>query len=519
MASANTTRGHSPVGGLLHRYLTRTSADRIDSGAAAFYAGLDTIGAVVPDVAASIVNELADQRSNVKLIASENYSSLAVQLAQGNLFTDKYAEGFAGHRFYAGCDNVDAIELQAAELVHKLFGADHAYVQPHSGADANLVAFLSILATTVESPELERFGQTNPANISDADWENVRQRFVGQRLLGMDYYSGGHLTHGYRHNVSSRLFEAHSYTVDRGTNLLDFDAIRRQALEVRPRILLAGYSAYPRKINFARLRELADEVGATFMVDMAHFAGLVAGKVFTGEYDPVPYAHVVTSTTHKTLRGPRGGMVLCTSEFAPAVDKGCPMVLGGPLPHAMAAKVVAFREALEPNFQTYAHSIVDNARVLADELQKRGGAVVTGGTDNHLVLLDVTSSYGLTGRQAESALRSCGLTLNRNSLPFDANGPWYTSGLRLGTAAVTTLGMGAAEVAEIAEIIVSVLSKTSPAATAKGDGTVSKAKYELPDTVADGARGRVSDLLDRYPLYPEIDLDFVRSAGVTNADT
>jgi glycine hydroxymethyltransferase len=332
----------------------------------------------------------------------------------------------------------------------------------------------------------------------------LRQEFLGQRLLGMDYYSGGHLTHGYRHNVSARLFEAHSYTVDPQTKLLDFDQIRARALEVRPRILLAGYSAYPRKINFAQLRELADEIGATFMVDMAHFAGLVAGKVFTGDYDPVKHAHVVTTTTHKTLRGPRGGMILATPEYAPAIDKGCPMVLGGPLPHAMAAKAVALREALEPDFRDYAHAIVDNSRTLADELQRRGARVLTGGTDNHIVLVDVTESYGLTGRQAESALRSCGLTLNRNSLPFDVNGPWYTSGLRLGTPAVTTLGMGRNEVTEIADIITSVLSRVTPADDPKGG--VSKAKYNLAEPVADGARQRVADLLARHPLYPEIDL-------------
>jgi glycine hydroxymethyltransferase len=511
------TRPQAPAdGGSLQRYLRETPADRIDSAAAAFYAGLDTIGRVAPGVAASIVRELADQRSNVKLIASENYCSLAVQLAQGNLLTDKYAEGIPGHRFYAGCDNVDAIELEAAELAGELFGADHAYVQPHSGADANLVAFLAILSATVESPALEQLGQTNPANVTGADWERLRQAFLGQRLLGMDYYSGGHLTHGYRHNFSSRLFDAHSYTVNRDTNLLDFDAIRRQAREVRPRIILAGYSAYPRKIDFAKFRELADEVGATFMVDMAHFAGLVSGKVFTGNYNPVPYAHVVTTTTHKTLRGPRGGMVLCTSEFASAVDKGCPMVLGGPLPHVMAAKAVALREALDPGFRHYAQSIVDNARSLAEELQRRGGTVLTGGTDNHLVLLDVAASYGLTGRQAESALRSCELTVNRNSLPFDQNGPWYTSGLRLGTPAVTTLGMGAEEMAEIADIITSVLGKVTPVSSTRDDGTtaVSKAKFDLPGSVADGARQRVADLLRGYPLYPQINLDFVQASHI-----
>jgi glycine hydroxymethyltransferase len=500
------TQSHSSS--LLQRYLSVMPPDRIESTAAAFYASLDTIGAVSPSIAQSIIKELADQRANIKLIASENYSSLAVQLAQGNLFTDKYAEGYAGHRFYAGCDNVDAVESEAADLGRTLFGADYVYVQPHSGADANLVAFLSILSATVESPALEKLGERNPSNVSAEDWENLRQDFLGQRLLGMDYYSGGHLTHGYRHNFSSQLFEAHTYTVNRDTMVLDFDEIRRQAHEVRPRILLAGYSAYTRKIDFARFRELADEVGATFMVDMAHFAGLVAGKVFTGVYNPIPYAHVVTTTTHKTLRGPRGGMVLSTAEFAPAINKGCPMVLGGPLPHVMAAKAVALREALEPEFAHYAQKIVDNARVLAEELGKRGLVVVTGGTDNHLVLVNVAASYGLTGRQAESALRSCGLTLNRNSLPFDPNGPWYTSGLRLGTPAVTTLGMGADQITEIADIIALILREVTPVTVTKSDGdtTVSKAKFELPESTADAARGRVRDLLSAYPLYPEIDL-------------
>ena len=498
-------------GDLLRRYLSGREPGGVHTGAAAFFAGLDTIGAGSPAIADSIIRELADQRANLKLIASENYSSLAVQLAQGNLFTDKYAEGIPGHRFYAGCDNVDAVEQEAADLACLLFNADHAYVQPHSGADANLVAFLSILAQTVELPALEKLGQTNPAALGPEDWERLRADFTGQRLLGMDYYSGGHLTHGYRHNVSSRLFDAHSYTVDPLTKLLDYDAIRRQALELRPRILLAGYSAYSRKINFATLREIADEAGATFMVDMAHFAGLVAGKVFTGDYDPVPHAHVVTTTTHKTLRGPRGGMVLASSGFAEAVDKGCPMVLGGPLPHAIAAKAVALREALDPGFRQYAHAIVENAQVLAEELIRRGAQVLTGGTENHLVLVDVAASYGLTGRQAESALRSCGLTLNRNSLPFDANGPWYTSGLRLGTAAVTTLGMRRDEITEIADVITSVLGKVTPATAAGSDGTakVSKARFDIPDAVVDQARQRSTDLLQRFPLYPEIDLQAV----------
>jgi glycine hydroxymethyltransferase len=263
------------------------------------------------------------------------------------------------------------------------------------------------------------------------------------------------------------------------------------------------------------MREIADEVGAVLMVDMAHFAGLVAGGVFSGDHDPVPHAQVVTTTTHKTLRGPRGGMVLCTSDYAEVVDKGCPAVLGGPLPHAMAAKAVAFREALEPGFRDYAERIVVNSRALADALQRRGATVLTGGTDNHLLLVDVADSYGLTGRQAESALRACQLTMNRNSLPFDVNGAWYTSGLRLGTPAVTTLGMGPDEMVEIADILVGVLSEVTPVTTTDDSGAtkVSKAKFNLPDAAAEAARKRVGDLLSQYRLYPEIDLEIGAAAG------
>jgi glycine hydroxymethyltransferase len=487
------------------RYLTGLSGAAPDPAALAFYASIDQVASVDPAVAVAIAQELVDQRANVKLIASENYSSLAVQLAHGNLLTDKYAEGASGHRFYAGCDNVDTIESHAVGLAKELFGAPHAYVQPHSGIDANLVAFLAILATRVESGLIERFGRKNAAALTDEEWGQLRGSVLNQRLLGMDYYSGGHLTHGYRFNISARLFDAYAYTVDPRTKLLDLDALRSQLRAVRPLILLAGYSAYTRLIDFAALREMADEVGAVLMVDMAHFAGLVAGKVFTGDHDPVRHAHVVTTTTHKTLRGPRGGMVLCQPEFAEAVDKGCPTVLGGPLPHAMAAKAIALREALHPSFQEYARNIVTNARSLAEELQRRGGAVLTGGTDNHIVLMDVAESYGLTGRQAESALRSVGLTLNRNSLPFDPNGPWYTSGLRLGTPAITTLGMGTGEVAEIADIITTVLSAVKPGIGA--DGAASRAKFQLDESTAAVARGRVTDLLSGFPLYPSIDLD------------
>ncbi|MEO8621578.1 MAG: glycine hydroxymethyltransferase, partial [bacterium] len=328
-------------------------------GMMAYLANLDLVARGAPEIARAIVQELSHQRSAVKLIASENYSSLAVQSAMANLLTDKYAEGVPGKRFYAGCESVDDIESYAADRACELFGAEHAYVQPHSGADANLVAFWAILSARLETPALAALGESDPAKLSQEQWNTVRASLGNQRLLGLDLYSGGHLSHGYRRNVSGRMFESHSYFVNRETHLLDYAEIERIAREVKPLILLAGYSAYSRSVNFARMREIADAVGAVLMVDMAHFAGLVAGKVFTGDFDPVAHAQVVTSTTHKTLRGPRGGLVLTTSEFAEHVDKGCPLVLGGPLPHVLAAKAVAFTEALLPEFRTYASQIVD----------------------------------------------------------------------------------------------------------------------------------------------------------------
>jgi glycine hydroxymethyltransferase len=323
----------------------------------------------------------------------------------------------------------------------------------------------------------------------------------------MDLASGGHLTHGYRFNVSAKMFESHNYGVNRDTLLLDYDEIEAHARDVKPLILLAGYSAYPRAINFRRMREIADAVGAVLMVDMAHFAGLVAGGVFEGDEDPVPHAHIVTTTTHKTLRGPRGGMVLCAEEFAPFVDKGCPLVMGGPLAHVMAAKAVAFTEANTPEFKEYAHAIVANAQALADACMAEGMNVVSGGTENHLLLIDVRS-FGLTGRQAAAALRECRVTLNKNAIPFDPNGPISTSGLRIGTPALTTLGMGPDEMREIAAIFKLVLSHTRPGVIESGPnaGKPSKAKYVLEPAAAGEAQGRVTTLLDEFPVYPELDL-------------
>lgn len=494
-------------------YLQTTEPAAIQPGMLAYVANLAQVAGVSPGVARGIVSELADQRAHLKLIASENYCSLATQAAMGNLLTDKYAEGFPGQRFYEGCDNVDAIEAEACAQARALFGAEHAYVQPHSGADANMIAFWAILTARVEVPGLEALGQKDPSKLSQADWNGIRAALGNQRLLGMDYFSGGHLTHGYRRNLSSKMFEAHSYAVNRETGLLDYDEIARIAGEVKPLILLAGYSAYPRAINFRRMREIADAVGAVFMVDMAHFAGLVAGGVFQADENPVAHAHVVTSTTHKTLRGPRGGIVLCKKEFAEYVDKGCPLVIGGPLPHVMAAKAVAFTEANAPGFQAYAARIVENAQALAAACVAEGLTVATGGTDNHLMLIDVAASRGLTGRQAAGALRDCGITLNYNSLPYDPNGPLITSGLRLGTPAVTTLGMGPEEMREIAAIIKVVLdgSKAGVLASGPNAGQPSKRLHDLDPAARDAARARTRALLDRFPVYPELDLGFLQA--------
>jgi glycine hydroxymethyltransferase len=473
------------------------------TAAEAFQAANATIAAVEPAVARAIRAELDSQRRQLKLIASENYASPAVLLAMGNWLSDKYAEGTPGHRFYAGCEAVDEIETLASEHARALFGAEHAYVQPHSGIDANLVAFWAILAARVEAPRLQALGASHINDLTPEQWQDLRGELNGQRMIGMALDAGGHLTHGFRSNISGKLFDQRSYGVG-ADGLLDYDAVRRVAREFRPLIIVAGYSAYPRNPNFRLLREIADEVDATLMVDMAHFAGLVAGGVLTGDLDPVAHADVVTSTTHKSLRGPRGGFVLCRSQFAEFVDRGCPMVLGGPLPHVMAAKAVAFAEARRPDFRDYAARVQANARALAEGLTKRGVELVTGGTDNHLVLLDVHASFGLTGRQAESALLDAGVVTNRNSIPNDANGAWYTSGIRLGTPALTTLGFDTGELDEVADIIAAALGAVVPTTTASG--AQSKAKYTLDAGVAERSRARCAELLQKHPLYSDVDL-------------
>jgi glycine hydroxymethyltransferase len=474
-------------------------SDLASTASSIYTQALSVIEAVEPRIAAATRAELADQRSSLKLIASENYASLPVLMTMGTWLSDKYAEGTIGHRFYAGCQNIDTVESVAAEHARELFGAEYAYAQPHSGIDANLVAYWAILSHRIESPTLQRLGAKTVNDLAEEDWEALRREFNTQRVMGMSLDAGGHLTHGFRHNISGKMFQQRSYGTNPESGLIDYDKLLADAREFKPLILVAGYSAYPRRVNFAKMRDIADAVGATLFVDMAHFAGLVAGKVFTGEENPIPYADVVATTTHKSLRGPRGGLVLATQEYASAVDRGCPMVLGGPLGHVMAAKAVALAEARQPAFQTYAQAVADNAKTLADGLLKRGVTLVTGGTDNHLVLLDV-GSFGLTGRQAESALLDSGIVTNRNSVPNDPNGAWYTTGVRIGTPALTTRGFGAAEFDKVAELITTVLKNTTPVATAAG--APGKAKYALADGIAARTHAQASELLDANPLYP-----------------
>lgn len=374
-------------------------------------------------IAEAIEAERLRQSAKIELIASENFVSRAVMDAMGTVLTNKYAEGYPGKRYYGGCEHVDVIERIAIERVKEVFGAEHANVQPHSGAQANMAAYLALLKP-------------------------------GDTVLGMNLAHGGHLTHGSPVNFSGQLFSFVPYGVDPVHHRIDYDEVQRLALAHQPKMIVAGASAYPRAIDFARLRAIADEVGAYLMVDMAHIAGLVAA----GEHDsPVPHAHVVTSTTHKTLRGPRGGLILCKEEYAKAIDKAVfPGVQGGPLMHVIAAKAVSFGEVLRPEFKAYAKQIVTNAKKLADALTGKGLTLVSGGTDNHLLLIDVRS-VGLTGKEAERRLDEIGITTNKNAIPFDPQKPGITSGVRIGTAAVTTRGMDEEAMTALADVIDLVL--------------------------------------------------------------
>ncbi|MBQ9327304.1 MAG: serine hydroxymethyltransferase [Solobacterium sp.] len=368
--------------------------------------------------------EAQRQKNNIELIASENFCSKEVRELAGSILTNKYAEGYPGRRYYGGCENVDVVEELARTRAKELFGADHANVQPHSGSQANMGVYFSVLKP-------------------------------GDRVLGMDLAAGGHLTHGAKVSFSGKLYEFYSYGVNPETECIDYDQLRKDAKELSPKLIVAGASAYARAIDFAEFRSIADEVGAYLMVDMAHIAGLVAGGAHAS---PVPYADFVTTTTHKTLRGPRGGMILCKEEFAKAVDKSIfPGIQGGPLCHIVAAKAQCLYEASQPEFRDYASQVVKNCAVLAETLQKEGFRLVTGGTDNHLILVDVKGSIGITGKEAEAALDDVNITANKNAIPFDSEKPNTTSGIRLGTAAMTTKGFKEEEFRTVGTLIAKVL--------------------------------------------------------------
>ena len=406
-----------------------------------------SIQSVDPELCDAMRDELTRQREHIELIASENFVSDAVLAAMGSHLTNKYAEGYPGKRYYGGCTYVDVVENLARDRAKQLFGAEHANVQPHSGAQANMAVYFAML---------------NP----------------GDTVMGMNLSHGGHLTHGSPVNTSGKYFNFVAYGVTDDAEVIDYDALEKQAMEVQPKLIVAGASAYPRIIDFARLREIADKVGCLLMVDMAHIAGLVAA----GEHpNPVPYADFVTTTTHKTLRGPRGGMILCKEQYAKAIDKAIfPGTQGGPLEHVIAAKAVCFKEALSDEFKAYQHQIVLNARAMADEFTRAGIRLVSGGTDNHLMLLDLTDT-GVTGKALESLLGQANITVNKNTIPKETLSPFVTSGVRLGTPAVTSRGMKEPEMVLIAKLITRLIREG--------------------EAVVDSVRQDVLDLCSRFPLY------------------
>jgi glycine hydroxymethyltransferase len=408
-----------------------------------------------PAVAELINDELQRQRDHLELIASENFTSAAVLAAQGSVLTNKYAEGLPGKRYYGGCEYIDKIEQIAIDRAKQLFGAAHANVQPHSGAQANFAVFLTLLKP-------------------------------GDKIMGMDLSHGGHLTHGSPVNVSGKWFQVAHYGVSKDTEQLDYEQIREQALRERPQLLICGYSAYPRVIDFEKFRSIADEIGAYLLADIAHIAGLVA----TGHHpNPIPYCDVVTTTTHKTLRGPRGGLILTRdAELGKKLDKSVfPGTQGGPLEHVIAGKAVAFGEALKPEFKTYSAQVIENARAMASQLQQRGLKIVSNGTDNHLMLVDLRS-VNMTGKVADQLVSTVNITANKNTVPFDPESPFVTSGLRLGSPAMTTRGMGTKEFTEIANIISDRLINPDS------------------DAVTEDCQRRVAALCDRFPLYPHLQI-------------
>ena len=402
-----------------------------------------------PEIAAQIRNEVLRQHEGLEMIASENFVSRAVLEAVGTVFTNKYAEGYPGKRYYGGCEFADVVENLARDRAKELFGAEHVNVQPHSGSQANAAAYMTLIEP-------------------------------GDTLLGLDLANGGHLTHGHKLNFSGKLYRIAGYKVRQDTEVIDYDALEAQAIAEQPKVIVGGGSAYPRQFDFARMREIADKVGAKLMIDMAHFAGLVAGGVHPS---PVPYADVVTTTTHKTLRGPRAGMILCKAELAASIDRSVfPGQQGGPLVHVIAGKAVAFLEALQPEFKDYAKQTVLNAKALGEAMQAEGYRIVSGGTDTHLILVDVFAK-GILGSEAENALGAAGITVNKNAIPFDTNPPMKPSGIRIGTPALTTRGMKEGEMRTIAKWIGEALAHRNDAA-----------KLEQ-------IRGQVGELAEQFPLY------------------
>ena len=407
------------------------------------------LAAADPEIAAQIHSEVVRQHEGLEMIASENFVSRAVLEAAGSVFTNKYAEGYPGKRYYGGCEFADAVEDLARDRVKKLFGAEHANVQPHSGSQANAAAYMTLLEP-------------------------------GDTILGLDLAHGGHLTHGHRLNFSGKLYRVVGYQVRKDTETVDYDHLEQQALAEKPKVIIGGGSAYPRQFDFARMRQIADKINAKLVIDMAHFAGLVAGGVHPS---PVPHAHVVTSTTHKTLRGPRSGLILSQQEFAAGIDRSVfPGQQGGPLVHIVAAKAVAFGEALQPEFKTYAAQVVANAKALAEAIQAAGYRVISGGTDTHVVLVDVFSR-GMLGSEAEAALGVAGITVNKNAIPYDTNPPLKPSGIRIGSPALTTRGMKEPEMRTIAGWIAETLEHRTDEARLR----------EI--------RGRVGELAEQFPLY------------------
>ncbi len=424
-----------------------------------FHIHNELVAAIDPEVAEALENERRRQNEGLELIASENFVSPAVLAAMGSVMTNKYAEGYPGKRYYGGCEYVDVAEELARERAKQLFGAEHANVQPHSGAQANMAVYLAVLEP-------------------------------GDTMLGMDLSHGGHLSHGHPLNYSGKEFNVVPYGVRKDTETIDYDRIRELALEHRPKLIVCGASAYPRVIDFELLRKIADEAGALLMADIAHIAGLVAAGLHPS---PVPHCHFVTTTTHKTLRGPRGGMILTTEEWAAAIDKAVfPGIQGGPLMHVIAAKAVAFAEALAPEWKEYQRQIVENARVLCEEVKARGWRIVSGGTDNHLFLIDLGTDF-ISGKKAERWLGMAGITVNKNTVPFDTRKPYIASGLRIGTPAVTTRGMGPEEMKVIAELIDRVLRSEED----KEDPVKLKAFQDKMASIKE----EVKALTARFPLY------------------